>query len=271
MIDYDFIKKHEAYREFAYPDPASPLARETRKRGIKVRWGFMPAAEIIASLPDDLKHLHGNPWTCGWGETEGVTYETRWSRAQADAKFVQRVQELIDGVLKLCAIPPNQNQLTAMCSLVYNVGLGNFRKSSVLKAHNRGDTQAAARAFNLWNKAGGRVMKGLTRRRAEEAALYLKPTESLLPAGLDEPEDLVSQAVEPERPMTQSSIVQASTLAGGTATLAAVSETVNAVSSIKYGLSSLGTWLVPILLVVTVAAVGWAIYERLKQRRDGIA
>lgn len=121
---------------------------------------------------------------------------------------------------------------------------------------------------------------GLTRRRAAEAALYLEPVEMPKPdpavnlmadEGIRPRWSRCRRPIEPERPMTQSSIVRASTVAGGTAALAGVAETVNTVSSIKYGLTSLGNWLVPILLLVTVAAVGWAIYERLRQRKEGWA
>jgi lysozyme len=267
------IKRHEAFREFAYPDPASPLARECRKRGYKLRWGFEPAKNIIDKLPEDLRKLHGNPWTVGYGETKGITFETRWSKDEAHRHLLDRIQEFEGGVLAACTRDPNPNQCSAMVSFAYNVGLGGFRKSSVLKAHNRGDFVAAANAFKLWNKAGGQVMEGLTRRRADEAALYLKPYSDLTDDEelIAESADPVSQVIEPERPMTQSTINKASAVAGGTAAVAAVTETVNTVSNLKMGLESLGDWLVPALLIVTVAAAGWAIYERVKQRREGWA
>lgn len=63
-------------------------------------------------------------------------------------------------------------QFGAMVALAYNIGAANFRKSSVLRRHLAGDHAGAAAAFAMWNKAGGRVLAGLTRRRAAEAALY---------------------------------------------------------------------------------------------------
>jgi lysozyme len=60
-----------------------------------------------------------------------------------------------------------------MVSLAFNVGLGNFEKSSVLRYHNAGQYQQAADAFLLWDKAAGRVMAGLTRRRHQEREMYL--------------------------------------------------------------------------------------------------
>jgi lysozyme len=267
------IKRHEAFREYAYPDPASPLARECRKRGFKLKWGYEPAKGIISKLPADLQQLHGNPWTCGYGETKDVTFETRWDKDAAHRKLMMRIQEFEDGVLAACTVEPNPNQCSALVSFSYNVGLGGLRKSSVLKAHNRGDFQSAARAFSLWNKAQGQVMPGLTRRRADEAAMYLKPYGDLtddeeLMAEAAEP---ISQVVEPERPMSQSKITQAGAVAGGTAAVATVAETLSTVNHVKDGVEGLGAWLVPILLLVTIGAVGYAVWQRHIQRRDGWA
>jgi lysozyme len=267
------VKAHEAFREYAYPDPASPLARECRKRGFKARWGFEPAGPIIDRLPEDLKKFHGNPWTIGYGETKGVTYDMRWSKDEAHRNLLDRLQEFEDGVLAMCKLEPNPNECAALVSFAYNVGLGGLKKSSVLRNHNAGNKDAAARAFNLWTKAGGQVLPGLVRRRAEEAAMYLKPYQDVVADEIEfaEYEEPVSQQVEPERPMTQSTINKASAVAGGTAAIAAATEVVETVNSFKAGVAGLGEWLVPILLVVTVCAVGYAIHQRLLQRREGWA
>jgi lysozyme len=60
-----------------------------------------------------------------------------------------------------------------MVSLSYNIGLGNFATSTVLKRHRLGNYAMAANAFRLWNKAKGKVLPGLTKRREDERALYL--------------------------------------------------------------------------------------------------
>jgi lysozyme len=267
------VKAHEAFREWAYPDPASPLARATRERGHKALWGFQPAANIIKTLPDDIRKMHGNPWTVGYGETQGVDFETRWGKDEAHRRLVARLIEFENGVLAACTREPNPNECAALTSFAYNVGLAGLKRSSVLRAHNAGDKQAAARAFGLWNKAGGQVMAGLTRRRAEEAAMYLKPYQDIVQDEEEAAEYMppISQAVEPERPMSQSQITRAGVVAGGTAGIATVAETLSTINSVKSGVEGLGQWLVPILLVISVAAVGWAVYERLKQRAEGWA
>ena len=68
--------------------------------------------------------------------------------------------------------PASQEQFDAMVCLTYNIGPAAFARSTVLRKHNAGDFPAAAKAFLMWNKAGGKVLRGLTRRREAEAALY---------------------------------------------------------------------------------------------------
>ncbi len=263
----DLVYSFEQYREFAYPDPASPMARATR--GMKLRWGYRPARDIIAELDESVRHLHGNPWTCGIGRTRGVTVDTRMSKAEAWADMRGELDMVARQVLDACTAQPNENELAAMTSFAYNVGIGGFRKSTVLKAHNRGDKRAAARAFGLWNKAGGQVMDGLERRRKAESALYLTPVQSR--QVVEEPEDEpdMPQEVDAERPMTQSTINRSAVVAGGTAAVATVAETARTVADVKYSVGLLGEWLVPILLVVVVALCGFILYERIKVRRDG--
>lgn len=67
----------------------------------------------------------------------------------------------------------NQNQFDAMVSLAFNIGTGAFKGSSVVRLHKKGDFKGAAEAFLLWNKAGGKILAALTRRRQEERSLYL--------------------------------------------------------------------------------------------------
>lgn len=201
--------------------------------------------------------------TVGFGFTKNVRLGDKMTRSEAAERLKRELVEYEQGVLLACTNPPNENEFSAMVCFAFNVGVAGFKKSSVLKAHNRGDKQAAARAFGLWNKAGGKTLPGLTRRRMAEAALYLEPV------AIDEVQ--MPQAIDPERPMTASTINRAGAVAGGTATVAAVSETIQTVNGLKHGVSELGDWLLPALLVVVVALVGYIVWERLKQRREGFA
>lgn len=202
--------------------------------------------------------------TIGFGFVKNVKMGDKMTLAEAKERLKRELVEYEQGVLTACVHQPNQNQFDAFVVFAFNVGVAGFKKSSVLKAHNRRDYQAAARAFALWNKAGGKTWPGLTRRRAAEAAMYLSGQPE------DEPEPM-PQRVEEERPMTASTINRASVVAGGTATVAAVSETVQTVNGLKHGVSELGDWLLPALLVLVIALCGYIVWERVKQRREGFA
>jgi len=117
-------------------------------------------------------------WTIGYGDTgpdvvQGLTI----SQEEAERRLANRInKEFVPGVMKAIGdAHTTQNQLAAMVSLAYNVGVGAFGTSTVARKHAEGDAEGAAAAFARFNKAGGRVLAGLVRRRGEEAALYLRP------------------------------------------------------------------------------------------------
>jgi len=275
---FALIEQFEGFAEWAYPDPASPLARATRGKP----WGRISADVILSSLTREQQHLSGAPWTVGIGFTHDVRPGDRISREESRFRLGRELVQYESAVLRACAVEPNQNQFDALVCFAFNVGTQGMAGSSVIRAHNRGDFQAAARAFGLWNKAQGREWPGLTRRRAAEAALYLQPVpglvqrvvESAIPsahAGSVPEEHDMPQAIDPERPMTQSTINRAGVVAGGTAAVATVAETVNTVSNVKHGVESLGDWLVPILLLAVVGLCGYIVWERVRQRKGGWA
>ena len=201
--------------------------------------------------------------TIGFGFIRGVKMGDKMTLAEARDRLKREIVEYEQGVLAACTRKPNQNQFDAFVCFAFNVGVAGFKKSSVLKAHNRGDYQAAARAFGLWVKAGGKTWPGLVRRRSAEASLYLDP--------IDQEDIEMPQKIEPERSMASSEINRASVVAGSTATLAAVSETVDAINSVKHGVHGLGDWLVPVLLLAVAWLCGYVIWQRLRQRSGGWA
>ncbi len=97
------------------------------------------------------------------------------TEAQADALLQTDLDRFEDAVAKHA---PNatQNQFDAMVCLAFNIGIGAFLKSSVLRFNLAGDNRRAAEAFGMWIKGGGRVLPGLQRRRAREADLYRSVT-----------------------------------------------------------------------------------------------
>ena len=116
----------------------------------------------------------GDPWTIGWGSTgPDIRPGTVWTQKQCDDRFSEHLAQFAQGVTKaIGSAPTTQHQFDAMVSLAYNIGVGAFSKSTVLKRHIAKDYKGAAEAFAMWNKGGGKVLPGLVKRRAAEADLY---------------------------------------------------------------------------------------------------
>lgn len=119
-------------------------------------------------------------WTIGWGETAGVKPGDVWTQEQADERLRARVGFFMLETMRKCPQlflePPER--AAACTSLAYNIGLGAFGASTVCRKTKYQDFEGAARAFLLWNKAGGKAVRGLTIRRQAEAAVYLEPERS---------------------------------------------------------------------------------------------
>ena len=102
----------------------------------------------------------------------------RWNRVlsmeEVDEILQKDLQRFVQGVLRLCPNTANkQSHLDALVSFSFNVGLGNLQRSQVRMKYNRGDFEGAMDELLTWNKAGGKVLKGLYNRRKDEKALFL--------------------------------------------------------------------------------------------------
>lgn len=230
------LKEYEGFRSKAYPDPATG----------------------------------GEPWTIGYGFTylNGIKVKKgdTITRGEADAMLVMELMSYERQVKDACEIEPNENQLAAMVCFAWNVGIAGFKKSSVLKAHNRGDWQSAARAFGLWNKAAGKVMAGLTRRRAAESALYLKPVAEF---GRIDPEPLpMPQVVQEEGTLAKSPMMLVSGGTGAATIIGTVAEASYGVRSIKDNLGDMLPWAIAGL---AIAVCAFLMIQRYRQRRGGWA
>ena len=136
----DLVRRFEGCRLRAYPDPGSG----------------------------------GHPWTIGYGSTGShVTPTSCITQDQAEGYLVNDLRRFEQGVSSLAPVA-TENQFAAMVSFSFNLGLGNLKTSTLLKKHNAGDYAGAALEFGRWNKASGKMMAGLTARRAAESALYAK-------------------------------------------------------------------------------------------------
>ena len=131
----------------------------------------------LTAYPDPVSG--GDPWTIGWGSTgPDIRHGVVWSQAQCDARLVQDLAKFGAKVAGLIgSATTSQNQFDAMVDFAYNLGLGNFHSSTLLKLHIAGNYAAAAQEFVKWDKAGGHEVKGLKIRRMTEAKLYAGPVD----------------------------------------------------------------------------------------------
>ncbi|WP_133364827.1 lysozyme [Qipengyuania sediminis] len=125
---------------------------------------------LIEAYPDP--GTGGAPWTIGWGATgPGIGPGTVWTQAQCDARLVADLARHAAEVAEaLGDAPTTQSQFDALVSFHYNTGA--IARATLTRRHKAGDYAGAAAEFARWKHAGGRVMRGLVRRRAAEAALY---------------------------------------------------------------------------------------------------
>lgn len=135
----ELIKKSEGFEDKAYPDPGTG----------------------------------GKPWTIGYGHTHSVSKGDVITQAQAEQFLRDDLQPIYVTIETCVKVPLNQNQFDALCSFIFNVGGGNFAKSTLLKKLNAGDYAGAADEFLRWNKAAGKVLPGLDIRRSKERRLFL--------------------------------------------------------------------------------------------------
>jgi lysozyme len=113
--------------------------------------------------------------TIGFGHTGGVRLGQVISKARGYQLLRRDAAVAESAVRRLVKVPINQHRFDALVSFVFNVGVGAFESSTLLKELNRGHYHRAADQFLRWNRGGGRVLAGLTRRRQAERALFMKP------------------------------------------------------------------------------------------------
>lgn len=157
---------------FAYPDPCSPLYAALSTHGMLAKW---KAGTIKwKDLPQNFQALSGAPWTCGTGETNGVTKDTAWTVQESEAKLDARVRIVMAQCLKDCPALANKKpeQIAALTSLAYNIGQNAFKMSTAARNVMMGQDHLVGDAIKLFNKAGGKIVQGLVNRRQVEADLY---------------------------------------------------------------------------------------------------
>ena len=117
-------------------------------------------------------------WTIGYGHTSRagppqVRPGMRVSHARAEEILRRDVETFARAVARQVRTPLNANQFGALVSFAYNIGIGNLRRSSVLRAVNEGRLEDVPRMLMRWTRAGGKHLRGLKRRRRAEGRLFM--------------------------------------------------------------------------------------------------
>lgn len=140
-------------------------------------------------------------WTIGYGTTEPIngkpiTAGMTITQQQADELLLQNLKIYEKAVNENVKVPLSQNQYDALVSFTYNVGCGALSTSTLLKMLNNNDYLGAADQFLRWDKAGGKVLAGLTRRRKRERELFLKDVSAATPKNDKDLEDAVNKIIK---------------------------------------------------------------------------
>ncbi|HHL9592736.1 TPA: lysozyme [Citrobacter braakii] len=147
---------------------------QTSHKGIALIKGFEGCR--LTAYPDP--GTGGAPWTIGYGWTHPIDGKPVKPGMTIDQETAERLLKtgLVsyeNDVLKLVRVKLTKGQFDALVSFAYNVGSRALSTSTLLKKLNAGDIKGAADEFLRWNKAGGKEMPGLTKRRKAEREVFL--------------------------------------------------------------------------------------------------
>jgi len=101
-----------------------------------------------------------------------IEHFRNWEQSEVDALLKQDLQRFERGVLRYITVPLKQNEFDALVSFSFNLGLGTLQRSSIRSKLNRGDKEGAIETLFKYCRAGGKILRGLERRRAAEADLF---------------------------------------------------------------------------------------------------
>lgn len=203
--------------------------------------------------------------TIGYGFVKGVRSGTKMTKQECEDRLLRELNEFGAQVRRVVDVPLTQSQFDAIVSLTFNIGIGNLKSSTLLRKLNAGDYAAVPAQMMRWNKArvDGKLtpLKGLTRRRAAEAAVFTMDAQ--LPS--DDGGDTMVQkvTVQDKKPLTKSKTMAGAGVAGAATVLSEIAPQVEALIPYAESMKTL-------FLLLALAGVGLAIYARMKDQKDGV-
>ena len=197
----------------------------------------------------------GGRWTIGYGSTKGVRSGMKITLEEAEERLKADLDYFAKGVKNLIDVPLNQGQFDALVSFSYNVGLGALESSTLRKLLQQGHYDEVPAQLLRWDKTTvngeKKVLKGLTRRRVAEAAMWSRYTQI---------GEQLSQKVEPTD-TAQKPLVKSRTMAG--LSLAGLGTILTETSTQLKPLIGYSTAFETAFVVVTVVGIGLAAYARI--------
>jgi lysozyme len=153
----DMLKHHEGVRYKPYLCPGKLWT-------IGVGHVMYPEQARIPSTPEGMERRKAYPLKPEDNRT--------WSKEEVDRILAKDVERFERGVAKFIPIKLSQGEFDALVSFSFNLGNGTLQRSTLRQALNRGDKKAAMESLRKYNKAGGKVLRGLDNRRKDEEALF---------------------------------------------------------------------------------------------------
>lgn len=201
-------------------------------------------------------------WTIGYGHTSmagspKVRAGMKITKTEGETILRKDLRKYEKAVNDAVNVRLTQEQFDALVSFTYNVGPGNLRKSSVLRAVNARRFDEVPRRLMLWNKAGGKVLRGLTRRRAAEGELFLSGGKA---------ESRFASAEYPDVPVGKSMTHSTTNLAAAASGVAGVTAATRQVVEDTTSIMDAMPWI--ICAVVIACAAAWIVWERYRKSRD---
>jgi len=142
----------------------------------------MSALEILVKLIRDSEGCKltaykcpAGIWTIGYGQTKGIKEGMVWTQNQADEDLLETAWEVLNQALNASSVlkKSTSQRQAAIADFIYNLGIGNYNSSTLKKYVDKENWASAYTEIKKWDKAGGKVLKGLTIRREKEASLLL--------------------------------------------------------------------------------------------------
>lgn len=252
----------------------------------------------------------GDKWTIGWGTTKGVTENGVWidgkryaviTKDQAQRLFDRDIALFEGAVNRLVKVKLDQKSFNSLVSLVYNIGEGAFKESTLLELLNKGDYGGADAQFPVWVYAKKKKLKGLVTRRKKEQAGFNENlgdavvANNAIAENVADDDVVLSKKEIPtiQKPLAQSRTVKAQTLQIASGSVVGTAGVIGATSEALQGVdlsgmsdtayqaasvaSSAGTlvsvlrehWAIIAILVgvIIIAAALWTLYAKINDRK----